>query len=532
MLCLEIESLMSCNDCTIQWPKTRSQKLILHCTVSPSQPDAVFVVLDWHKKCRNAIEKELGNIRCDKVDVSVQIWQQLKEAVSKGWHRGKDEMLVHWDDNTNTVFFSGFRSVVDQFEKQVSAIVTGLEDELKKKMQQITEKTKLKPHQTRLLNMKDFARASSSAKCTVTVSKDEAVFVGESAEVLAVRTSMLKLLCTVTSRTLSQKSSAFLTVLGKEQTSRRIMESLLKRKMFATYIVKDQEVNVYSFSEKEVAEASKIISAEVVERKFPVSSNVRACLTSSEWQQFQSDVGKLGKPAAVCQDGSSIVAVTVAEEIQALEAKVNKFVDRNVVEREFVSMSSGVVEVLQKYASAEVDQIKRRLSQHAADIRFVSNASQMGCEIMATRSGKVAVVDAVKALEHQVKNKYHNVDAPLHVKFLRSATTRASIDGIAGRHQVSVKFPEDVKAGISSSKVPPALTVCEVKVGTSKTIGLLAGDITRHAVDVIVNAANSRLEHGGGVAGAIARVGSYDLLIAALLNGNKFICVLLFTLIY
>jgi O-acetyl-ADP-ribose deacetylase (regulator of RNase III) len=36
---------------------------------------------------------------------------------------------------------------------------------------------------------------------------------------------------------------------------------------------------------------------------------------------------------------------------------------------------------------------------------------------------------------------------------------------------------------------------------------LVMGDITAREVDAIVNAANSRLQHGGGVAGAIARKG-------------------------
>jgi O-acetyl-ADP-ribose deacetylase (regulator of RNase III) len=49
-------------------------------------------------------------------------------------------------------------------------------------------------------------------------------------------------------------------------------------------------------------------------------------------------------------------------------------------------------------------------------------------------------------------------------------------------------------------------------VKAEKTIGnkilrLLKGDITTRDVDVIVNAANSHLKHGGGVAGAIVRRG-------------------------
>jgi O-acetyl-ADP-ribose deacetylase (regulator of RNase III) len=42
---------------------------------------------------------------------------------------------------------------------------------------------------------------------------------------------------------------------------------------------------------------------------------------------------------------------------------------------------------------------------------------------------------------------------------------------------------------------------------SGKTLRLVKGDITQREVDAIVNAANSRLQHGGGVAGAIVRNG-------------------------
>ena len=46
----------------------------------------------------------------------------------------------------------------------------------------------------------------------------------------------------------------------------------------------------------------------------------------------------------------------------------------------------------------------------------------------------------------------------------------------------------------------------ERKIGKA-TMRLISADLTERDVDAIVNAANSRLQHGGGVAGAIARKG-------------------------
>lgn len=50
----------------------------------------------------------------------------------------------------------------------------------------------------------------------------------------------------------------------------------------------------------------------------------------------------------------------------------------------------------------------------------------------------------------------------------------------------------------------------EIQIHTTQ-LKLLVGDITAQATDAIVNAANSRLMHGGGVAGAIVRKGGMSI---------------------
>jgi O-acetyl-ADP-ribose deacetylase (regulator of RNase III) len=51
------------------------------------------------------------------------------------------------------------------------------------------------------------------------------------------------------------------------------------------------------------------------------------------------------------------------------------------------------------------------------------------------------------------------------------------------------------------------LLVSEIRIGKRRKLRLVRGDITERNVDVIVNAANSNLNHGGGVAAAIVAKG-------------------------
>ncbi len=53
--------------------------------------------------------------------------------------------------------------------------------------------------------------------------------------------------------------------------------------------------------------------------------------------------------------------------------------------------------------------------------------------------------------------------------------------------------------------------IAEREVLPGKKMVLVQGDITEEQVDAIVNAANSYLKHGGGVAGAIVRKGGREI---------------------
>ena len=52
----------------------------------------------------------------------------------------------------------------------------------------------------------------------------------------------------------------------------------------------------------------------------------------------------------------------------------------------------------------------------------------------------------------------------------------------------------------------------EIKIKGGRVLTLVEGDITERIVDVIVNPANSYLQHGGGIASTIVKKGKEEVL--------------------
>ena len=77
-------------------------------------------------------------------------------------------------------------------------------------------------------------------------------------------------------------------------------------------------------------------------------------------------------------------------------------------------------------------------------------------------------------------------------------SSRYLTTGDAGRFAEQIERLLGARAEVRSVAIP---------VGTDSPISVVQGDITRQNVDVVVNAANANLAHGGGVAAAIARAG-------------------------
>jgi glutamate racemase len=147
---------------------------------------------------------------------------------------------------------------------------------------------------------------------------------------------------------------------------------------------------------------------------------------------------------------------------------------------------------------ADVDDLVNRYTADIVDrgadtiVLGCTHYSYVADRIRAAAGVGVEVIDPAPAVARQTARVRSDRDAT------GTGTTRFSTTGNP------VRFAAQIERLVGTT---PKVDGVEIPDGPSGRIVVVRGDITTQPVDVIVNAANAHLAHGGGVAAAIARAG-------------------------
>ena len=123
-------------------------------------------------------------------------------------------------------------------------------------------------------------------------------------------------------------------------------------------------------------------------------------------------------------------------------------------------------------------------------------------------------MDSINHLKSSVHKKLIEIDQPGTCELLRSSKGEVYLHGIESQEKVAIEeyageleeTSDDESLLDDRASLANCVTKCTA-LSNHIRINICLGDITEFAADVIVNAANERLSHDGGVARAIARKG-------------------------
>ena len=513
----EFEHQMKLKYCFVNWPRNRKDPAKLHCTIPPGQSN---LIKSWKDAAEQQFYKEMEKYVYREIMILQEVWKKFKKALDSGYQKPKEEeLLLHFDKSTSVVLMCGLKSHAELYEKCVNEVKAQLEEELERSKKEIKEEAFLKPHQLFFLNAaKFFNQPSNDVRCQET--DRGVVFEGQTNAVRAAKLQMYQqFLGDIVETSIDHVN--FVKLLKHSKVRSHLHDCFQRMNVSATFEVMNNDVKIFGNGQTSVDVAEKVLKQEVIQISKDLDKSNRDCIQTREWDSFKSGLIQEFETVDIVENKDGVAFVMLKDQMKDVKEQVEGYFDKNAIISQFLPTERGVVEVLKRYAERDMDRVKMENKQNEIDIKLVLDSNKCGCQISGNRKGLEHAAKAMKELINKVLKDKFSVDKTGAIKFFQSEQTKYMIQGIAVKNSVVLKYSNEENGGHVKDNTGrrkdnghggifhgDPILYSHVLVNRSQaSVKLFLGDITRVKGDTIINAANSRMAPGSGVAGAIADAG-------------------------
>lgn len=519
----------------ITWPSDFSATMT--CTLNKDAPNAVKLAKSWKKDTEDFLKGFIDDFKTEEFTTLEQMWGDVKKNLTD--IPKSESVLVKMSDAEHKVTVVGHAREVQQVGTKVKETVEGVENEFKRKQKEITEPIKtLKPLQLQLLVMDGYVadiekRYPTDLKVTVNVEHNEIIFKGQVNEINECKVLMYERCTSYSSHRLTL-SQGLVSFLDQKDVKAMVMNKLKEKKITGVWDIesKNETVIVMATTEENGAALGRTLKEMIVEHHVPIDEENTSLLSSDKWAAFQrATVDRYGSLVSLNIDRKAphVVIVTFDNTINEINEEVRNFILQNSVYRQIVKMPSPVYRFLRLNRESDLNDISHDMVKHSGKLDYKSTPQQItvsGCQ-----EALFKAVQDLTSLAKKVINKKHTLRKAGIGRFINSDIWKRGIllTEKESRCIIETSFDESVKVRVETIGVIPTSVssspqgrnptgtrvIASCDIDSKRRIDVVIGDITAMEVDVIVNAANNRLDHIGGLAKAIANKGMYIVLFNA-----------------
>ncbi|XP_076462556.1 protein mono-ADP-ribosyltransferase PARP14-like isoform X2 [Babylonia areolata] len=539
--------------------------ITVSCTLDPRNPKFRLLATEWKQEVDKMIEKMRSAIAIDRVEVKEHSWEDAENYIKGKIKLKKDEAMLICNEAEKVLIVVALVKKIDDILKTLRKDVAKIEKNNMKRKK--IESGKMKTPEIRLLDKINFPRSTeqkyNDVKITVNTTKKTLVFEGPIVAIREAEQAMVGVLRNVKNTTVKLQEIQRI-LLDKDQVCQSIENCLNKQNVIAVWEKAVKDVNIYGLGENADKSAKKVLSRHVAIKTCHLSSESSELVGTDKFKETLDRMVHEHRDRVhiECKPGGSVIMIA-GYTAREMKKQVEEYMLENTVYSETVKFSRSRQEIIKTQRKDKLSVIQTELQAYMVVLSCGETDDVI--RVKGTSQGLKLVRHKLEELGQQIQCQSEDITQADKIKFLYSKKCERTLKLIIDSSQCVISLADEPAGlqvvestrphtpqpehedstseedtdeedependtsdddemiddgdGASHEAVPEKKAepgkprkkkrVQEAVRPVRERIRVMKGDITALPVqvDVIVNAANDRLEHAGGLARHIVQKG-------------------------